>query len=68
MDKETQYEKFLGVKTNEEVIIPGNTRKLKYSLYEASEYEGLEQIFDGNISKKVQYLWCILPKSCFYSN
>ncbi|MBQ8166481.1 MAG: class I SAM-dependent methyltransferase [Lachnospiraceae bacterium] len=46
MDKETQYEKFLGVKTNEEVIIPGNTRKLKYSLYEASEYEGLEQIFD----------------------
>ncbi len=46
MDKEAQYEKFLGVKTNEEVIIPGNTRKLKYSLYEASEYEGLEQIFD----------------------
>lgn len=46
MDKEAQYEKFLGIKTNEETIIPGNTRKLKYSLYEASEYEGLEQIFD----------------------
>ena len=46
MDKETQYEQFLGIKTNEETIIPGNTRKLKYSLYEASEYEGLEQIFD----------------------
>ncbi len=46
MDKETQYEKFLGIKTNEETVIPGNKRKLKYSLYEASEYEGLEQIFD----------------------
>lgn len=46
MDKETQYEKFLGIKTNEETIILGNTKKLKYSLYEASEYEGLEQIFD----------------------
>lgn len=46
MDKEAQYEQFLGIKTNEETIIPGNTRKLKYSLYESSEYEGLEQIFD----------------------
>lgn len=46
MDKEAQYEKFLGIKTNEEVIVPGNTKNLKYSLYEASEYEGLEQIFD----------------------
>lgn len=46
MDKETQYEQFLGIKTNDETIIPGNTRKLKYSLYEASEYEGLEQIFE----------------------
>ncbi len=46
MDKETQYEQFLGIKTNEETIIPGNTRKLKYSFYEASEYEGLEEIFD----------------------
>lgn len=46
MDKEKQYEQFLGVKTDEEQIIFGNTKKLKYSLYEASEYEGLEQIFD----------------------
>lgn len=46
MDKEKQYEQFLGVKTDEEQIIFGNTKKLKYSLYEASEYEGLEQIFE----------------------
>lgn len=71
MDKEAQYEKFLGIKTNEETIIPGNTRKLKYSLYEASEYEGLEQIFDLTplkLEDTVVDFGCGMGRVLFYCN
>lgn len=46
MDREEQYERFLGIKTNEEEVIIGNDKNRKYSVYEASEYEGLMRIFD----------------------
>lgn len=46
MDREEQYERFLGIKTNEEEVIIGNDTGRKYSVYEASEYEGLMRIFD----------------------
>lgn len=46
MDREEQYERFLGIKTNEEEVIIGNDMGRKYSVYEASEYEGLMRIFD----------------------
>ena len=46
MDQEQIYEKFLGIKTDDEEIVPGLTKELEYSLYEASEYEGLIRVFD----------------------
>ncbi len=45
IDKETQYERFFGIKTDEEEVLFGKVKR-KYSTYEASEYEGLEKIFD----------------------
>ncbi len=45
MDKETQYERFLGIKTDEEEVMFGKEKR-KYSVYEASEYEGLNKIFE----------------------
>lgn len=46
MDKEELFERFFGVRTNEEEVIIGNNKGMKYSTYEASEYEGLMKIFD----------------------
>ncbi|MBQ8316750.1 MAG: SAM-dependent methyltransferase [Lachnospiraceae bacterium] len=71
MDKEKQYEQFLGIKTDEEQIVFGNTKKLKYSLYEASEYEGLEQIFDLVSLKPEDTLvdfGCGMGRVLFYCN
>lgn len=46
MDQEQEYERFLGIKTDDEEVILGKDKKRKYSAYEASEYEGLVRIFD----------------------
>lgn len=46
MDQEQRYEKFLGVKTDDEDLVFHLDKALKYSVYEASEYEGLISIFD----------------------
>ncbi len=46
MDKEQQFEKFLGINTSEEEVVLGHDTDMKYSAYEASEYEGLISIFD----------------------
>ncbi len=46
MDQESMYEKFLGIKTDDEEIVFHLDKNLKYSVYEASEYEGLISIFD----------------------
>ena len=44
-DIDRQYEKFLGIRTDDEEVIFGR-QNMKYSVYEASEYEGLIKIFD----------------------
>lgn len=45
-DITTVYEKFLGIKTDDEEIFFGDASKLESSFYEASEYEGLMEIFN----------------------
>ncbi len=44
-DIEKQYEHFFGVKTDDEEVL-FTKEKRKYSVYEASEYQGLQNIFD----------------------
>lgn len=46
MDREEMYEHFFGIRTNEEEVIIGKDKGRIYSVYEASEYEGLLKIFD----------------------
>lgn len=46
MDREEQFERFLGINTSDEEVIIGRNPHRKYSVYEASEYEGLISIFD----------------------
>lgn len=46
MDREEQFEKFFGIRTNDEEVTFSEDGKREYSVYEASEYEGLIQIFD----------------------
>lgn len=71
MDREEQYERFLGVKTDDEEVIIGKDSKRKYSTYEASEYEGLVRIFDEislNPHDTLVDFGCGMGRVLFYCN
>lgn len=73
MDREEQYEYFLGIRTSEkELPCPQNySMPGAYAVYEASEYEGLIQIFDTLTLQPQDTLvdfGCGLGRVLFYCN
>lgn len=70
MDREKQFEKFLGIKTDDEEVLFGNYDKPYYA-YEASEYDGLIAIFDAFPLKENDTLvdfGCGMGRVLFYCN
>lgn len=73
MDREEQYERFLGIRTNEkELSCPqAHGEQSTYAIYEASEYEGLIRIFNTLTLRPQDTLvdfGCGLGRVLFYCN
>lgn len=71
MDREEEFEKFLGIKTRGESAAESRWEQDGYAVYDTSEYEGLVRVFDRLPLKSTDTLvdfGCGMGRVLFYCN